>query len=150
MIYKKDLYGLRTNDDDSIGILYTIIDEEFIKRILLCEEINNVKLGSITNLTNPTDLNIQDINNNYIRGLSTEALILLGIYNKLGQENMLKLLRLLLYEANCFIDGETVIKFIQPGYNEIDCVFQSMINYDFSEENNPLFIQKEYIIDSQV
>jgi len=47
--------------------------------ILLCEEINNVKLGSITNLTNPTDLNIQDINNNYIRGLSTEALILLGI-----------------------------------------------------------------------
>jgi len=24
-----------------------------------------------------------------------------------------------------------------------------MINYDFSEENNPLFIQKEYIIDSQ-
>jgi len=79
MIYKKDLYGLRTNDDDSIGILYTIIDEEFIKRILLCEEINNVKLGSITNLTNPTDLNIQDINNNYIRGLSTEALILLGI-----------------------------------------------------------------------
>jgi len=62
---------------------------------------------------------------------------------------MLKLLILLLYEANCFIDGETVIKFIQLGYNEIDCVFQSMINYDFSEENNPLFIQKEYIIDSQ-
>ena len=61
MIYKKDLYGLRTNDDGSIGILYTTVDEEFVKRILLCEEINNVKLGSITNLTNPTDLNIQDI-----------------------------------------------------------------------------------------
>ena len=142
----KDAYGLTTNDDGSIGILYTTVDEEYIRKLLLCEEINNVKLGSITYLTNPTDFNIQDINNNYIRGLSTEALILLNIYNKLGQENIRKLPRLLLYEANCFIDGEPVIKFIQPGYKEVDFVFQSMINCNFSEENNPLFIQKEYNI----
>ena len=82
-----------------------------------------MKLGSITNLTNPTDLNIQEINNNYIRGLSTEALILLSIYNKLGQEHIRKLPRLLLYEANCFIDGGPVIKLIQAGYKELILYF---------------------------
>ena len=142
--FRKDAYGLTTIDDGSIGYLYTTVEEEFVRRILLYEDINNIKLGSVTNLTNPTDLNIKDINNNYIRGLSTEALILLGIYHKLGQENIRKLPRLLLYETNCFIDGETIIKFVQPGFKEVDCIFQSMIDYDFSGENNPLFIQKEY------
>ena len=39
---RKNDYGLTTNDDGSIGFLYTTIEEEFVRRILLYEDFNNV------------------------------------------------------------------------------------------------------------
>ena len=149
--YSNNSYGLTTTIDNSIGILYTSIDEKFVREILLKVglESSNIKLGSISlNKINPTDLNFEDINNNYIRGLTVEELILLTIYYKLGMKNIRKYPRLLLYETNCFITGEPVLKYIQPGFREIDCILESFIDYTFTSDDSPLIIQKLYKIEN--
>ena len=150
--YINDNFGLTTTTDNSIGILYTTIDEKFVRKFLLKVglESNNIKLGSISlNKINPTDLSLEDINNNYIRGLTVEELILLTIYFQLGMKNIRKYPRLLLYEANCYITGETVLKYIQPGYREVDCILESFTDYTFTHENSPLIIQKLYKIENK-
>ena len=142
-------YGLTTTKDNSIGMLYTTIDEEFIRQILLKAELqeNSIKLGSVSlNKISPTDLKPEDINDNYIRGLTTEELILLGIYYKLGPDNIQKYPRLILYERNCFITGAPVFKNILPGYQEVDCILESYIEHTFTIEDFPLVIQKKYQI----
>ena len=41
--FRKNDYGLTTNNDGSIGFLYTTVEEEFLRRILLYEDFNNIK-----------------------------------------------------------------------------------------------------------
>ena len=64
-------------------------------------------------------------------------------------KNIRKYPRLLLYEANCYITGETVLKYIQPGYIEVDCILESFTDYTFTHENSPLIIQKLYKIENK-
>lgn len=145
--YKK--FGITTNEDGSIGILYTTIEEDFLRQFLLNEGLNgNNKLGSVSknNKISPTDLNIEDINVNFIKGLTNEELILLNIYEKIGQNHITKYPRLLLYESNCFINGEPVLRYITPGYQEVDCIMKSGINITFPSVDTPFYLQKEYQI----
>lgn len=142
-------FGITTSKDDSIGILYTTIDENFLRGYLLKEGLNeNIIFGSVSKFTkiSPTDFNIEDINTNYTKGLSNEELILLNIYEKLGQENIIKYPRLLLYESNCFINGQPVLKYILPGFQEVDCIMKSKITMTLPSIDTPFYLQKEYQI----
>ena len=144
----KNEYGLTTNEDNSIGLLYTTIDEKFVQKTLLRSGLeDNIKFGNISlSKFNPTDISINDINDNYIRGITTEQLILFVIYSKLGQNYIKKYPRLILYESNIFITGEKVLKYILPGFREVDSIFESFKDYEFKEGEIPLITQKEFII----
>lgn len=146
----KNEYGLITNEDNSIGLLYTSIDEKFIQEILLRTGLeNNIKFGNVSvSKLNPTDMNLDDINDNYIRGITNEQLILLIIYSKIGQKYIKKYPRLILYESNIFITGEKVLKYILPGFREVDSIFESYKDYEFEESEVPLTTQKEFIINN--
>ena len=151
--YNKEIthkeFGITTSQDGTIGFLYTTINEDFVREFFLKEDLNGKKVfGSISNYTKPTptDFNLEDINDNYIKGLSNEELILLNIYQKIGQNNITKYPRLLLYESNCFINGEAVLKYMIPGYQEVDCIIQSHITTIFPSIDTPFYLQKEYEI----
>lgn len=76
-------------------IFIMLIEEEFVRKILLKKWLaHTVKLGSISlnnSHINPTDLKNEDNNDNYIKGLTIEELILLGIYRNLGENNIKKI-----------------------------------------------------------
>ena len=76
----------------------------FKKTLLRSGLEDNIKFCNISlPKFNPTDFNTNNINDNYIKGITTEQLILSVIYSKLGQKYIKKYPCLILFKSNIFI-----------------------------------------------
>ena len=154
--YDEKIFGFNLNSKKNNYYLYTIMDEDIIKKKLLEDNVRNLKQELVGSLSKIGEFENQSIctnnrpyeqfnkNMNFLKGLTYEELILYIILERLEKKYEI-LPRIIFYEYYLTIKGEKVIisDKIEKGYSELDYVLYSKTNYKYDNES-PLISQKRY------
>ena len=147
--YNDKIFGFNQNISGKNYYLYSIMDKEIISNKLEKYKIDQL-FENLTGVESQTDemgksyyYETFNKNNNFLKGLSYEELILSIILDKIEDKYEI-LPRIMFYEYYLTLNGEKVVVSdkIESGYSEVDFVLYSKCNYIYEEE--PLILQKKF------
>ena len=154
-------FGLSINTTGDKGFLYTTIPTDLIERCILEIDLNTFKnkyIGGYSSKKNSTIRNSFICNNNednrtffeknedYLRGMTTQELILFFICHELIE--YIKLPRLIIYENLIDLKGNKIYTNKQLNFIEFDSIIQSKKKFIYNSEF-PISIQKFFEIDKK-
>ena len=154
-------FGLSINTTGDKGFLYTTIPTDLIERCILEIDLNTFKnkyIGGYSSKKNSTIRNSFICNNNednrtffeknedYLRGMTTQELILFFIFHELIE--YIKLPRLIIYENLLDLKGNKIYINKQLNFIEFDSIIQSKKTFIYNSEF-PIRIQKFFEIDKK-
>ena len=152
-------FGLGTSITGDKGFLYTTIPTELIEQSIL--ELDLAKFGNkyiggyssqkistirsvFTYSNEEKDRNFFAKNEDFLRGMSTQELILFFICHELDE--YINLPRLIIYENLMDLKGKKIYKNKNLNFIEFDSIIQSKTNFIY-DDKFPLRVQKFYEID---
>ena len=152
-------FGLEISKTGEEGFLYTTIPTELIEQSILeldLEKFGNNYIGgysskkvstirsAFTYSNNENDRTFFEKNEDYLRGMSTQELILFFICHELKE--YINLPRLIIYENLMDLKGKKIYKNKNLTFIEFDSIIQSKTEFIYNDKF-PLRIQKFYEID---
>ena len=152
-------FGLGINITGDKGFLYTTIPTELIERSILEIDLNNFgnkyiggysseKISTIRNAfsssNNENERNFFEKNEDYLRGMTTQELILFFICHELKE--YIKLPSLIIYENLMDLKGNKIYINKKLNFIEFDSILQSKNKFTYNNEF-PIRIQKFFEID---
>ena len=152
-------FGLGINITGDKGFLYTTIPTELIERSILEIDLNifgnkyiggysSIKISTIRNAfsssNNEDERNFFEKNEDYLRGMTTQELILFFICHELKE--YIKLPRLIIYENLMDLKGNKIYINKQLNFIEFDSILLSKNKFTYNNEF-PIRIQKFFEID---
>ena len=155
-------YGLGVTKNGERGYLYTTIPVELIEQSILTldfEDLNKQYKGgyyseksstikqSFISSTGGENIDFFEKNEDYVRGMSTQELILSFIHKELKEFN--KLPRLIAYENLIDIKGNQIYKNTNLNFIEFDSIIESKVKFVYDNKKYPLLLQKSFEINNK-
>ena len=159
-------FGFGEMNNGERGFIYTTVPADLLEESILNLELSNFnkkyyggyfsekseKSSAIINAyindhKNTNNINFFEKNEDYLRGMSTQQLILFFILNELSDE-YINLPRLIIFENLIDVKGNHIYKTKNLQYIEYDSIILSK-KQQIYDKKFPLILQKSYLFDGQ-
>ena len=154
-------YGLGVTNDGERGYLYTTIPSELIERSILELDLVNLSnkyyggyisekasviKSALSNENREDNINFYEKNEDYLRGMTTQELILFFIHHELKDFDNLP--RFIAFENLMDIEGNYIYKNKNLNFIEFDSIIESKSDFIYENEKYPLLMQKFFEVNN--